>query len=193
MTKIIGLTGPIGAGKDSVAKILADQGAIIIDADAIGHQLLENESPVSRQITKAFGSTIKQRDGSVNRKKLGKIVFSDPEKLSKLNQLTHPAIFEKISAQTAFDKEGGRKLSVINAALLFEIGLDLLCDQIWLVEAPAKLRLARLMKKGLSKKDALLRIAIQGNFENFVPQVDQLIVNDGTKAALKRQVLRLKP
>jgi len=190
MTKVIGIAGPIGAGKDAVAKILASKGAIIIEADKVGHSLLLPESQISKKVIKTFGNTIKNKDGSINRKKLAKIVFADRKKLIKLNEITHPAIFEIISNQVAFEKQKRVKLVVINAALLFEIGFDLVVDEIWLIEAPTELRIARLIKKGYTKKDAAARIVSQGSFEHFVPHANQLIVNDGSLASLKKKVLK---
>jgi dephospho-CoA kinase len=190
MNKVIGIAGPIGSGKDEVVKILKTKGATVVDADLVGHSLLAENEKVALQVFRAFGGKIKNKNGSINRKKLAKIVFSDEKKLQKLNELIHPAIFELISKQTAYEKEQGSKLVVINAALLFEIGLDLLCTKIWIVEAPASLRLKRLIKRGYSKKEALLRIEVQGDFNHFTPQADEIIMNDSTLAALKRQVLK---
>jgi len=178
--KIIGLTGPIGSGKNEVAKILRRHGAHIIEADEIGHKLFVPMSDIWCKIVSAFGSKVLMRGGAINRHKLGQIVFSDPEKLKTLNLITHPKIKEAIEAEIK-DKKG---VVVINAALpqLFEE----LVDKTVVVAASKEKRLKRLLKQGLSKAEAEKRIKSQISQKDYLKIADVVIRNDGTIAQLKR-------
>lgn len=180
--KIIGLTGPIGAGKNEVAKILRRRGAHIIDADEIGHNLFTPQSDVWCKIVEAFGSKVLNRGGAINRHKLGKIVFSDPKKLEILNSITHPKIKEIIKSEIE-DKKG---TVVINAALpeLFE-GL---VDQTIVVVASKEKRIKRLLKQGLSKSDAEKRIKSQMPQKEYLKLADAVVKNDGTKKQLSNNL-----
>lgn len=149
--KVVGLTGPAGAGKNEVAKILRRRGAMVIDADKLAHTLYIYGSPLWRKIVKAFGAEILTRGGEINRKKLGAIVFSDRRKLNKLNRLVHPILKREI-----IKKMKSKEFVVINAAVLKEIGLISLCDEVWVVWASPekrKKRTGRLIKFQMSKKD----------------------------------------
>ena len=155
MSQIIGLTGPIASGKNEVAKILAKFGALVIDVDEEAHKLM--------------GLT------RIERKKLAKEVFADKKKLKALNKLVHPKLKKKIAEKLKSRKAG--KLIVINAAVLKEIGLISLCDEVWVVMAPKKTRLARLMKKGLAKSDALARMNSQMSEKAYLKLADVVIGN----------------
>ena len=180
--KIIGLTGPIGAGKNEVAKILRRRGAYIIEADEIGHKLFIPQSDIWCKIVEAFGSKVLMRGGAINRHKLGQIVFSDPKKLKILNLITHPKIKEEIEVEIK-DKKG---VVVINAALpqLFE-GL---VDQTIVVVSSKKKRLKRLMKQNLSKSEALKRIKAQISTKEYLELADIIIKNEGTLKQLNSNV-----
>ena len=184
--KIIGLTGPIGAGKNEVAKILRRRGAYIIDADEIGHKLFVPQSDVWCRIVEAFGSRVLNRGGAINRHKLGQIVFPDHKKLNILNSITHPKIIEAIKEEIK-DKKG---IIVINAALpeLFE-GL---VDQTIVVIASKEKRLKRLLKQGRSKTEAEKRIKSQMPQKEYLKLADIIIKNDGTRKQLQDQIKNLK-
>jgi dephospho-CoA kinase len=185
--KIIGLTGPIGSGKNEVCRILRRRGAFVIDADEIGHKLLVPQSDIWRKLVTAFGSRILQQGGKVNRRRLGEMVFEDPKLLKKLNEIMHPVMKETIAAQIS----NPQSLTIINAAVLKEMGLISFVDEVWVVLADKKKRLDRLVKKGLKKEQALVRIKAQRSDREFISIADEVIKNDGTIQSLKKKILEL--
>jgi len=193
--KIIGLTGPIGAGKDEVAKILAKCGAYIIDADQIAHQLYSYPSPVWQELVKTFGSKILMRGGKINRRKLGEIVFLDKKSLKKINEIVHPYLKEAIiqNVEHLACRQAGRTSNVdrrivINAAVLKEIGLVDQVDEVWVVLASKEKRMKRLLKSGLSKEEAVRRINAQASQKDYLKVADVVIKNDGTLKQLNAKV-----
>ncbi|MEE8637904.1 MAG: dephospho-CoA kinase [Candidatus Margulisiibacteriota bacterium] len=184
MSKVVGLTGPIGSGKNEVAKILRRHGALVIEADEVAHTLYGHQSPVWSQLVKTFGSKILNRGGEINRKKLGEIVFSDKQKLKKLDRIVHPHLKEAIIQEA----EGKRKLTIINAAVLKEIGLIDHVDEVWVVMAPKEKRLRRLLKMGLSRKEAAERMQSQASQKEYLSIADTSIRNDGTLKELNAKV-----
>ncbi|MFH1542067.1 MAG: dephospho-CoA kinase [bacterium] len=180
--RVIGLTGPMGAGKNEVAKLLERRGFFIIDADKVAHTLYYPQTPVWKELLKAFGSGILIRGGEINRKKLGEIVFADEEKLAELNRIVHPYLKDEIKA--LLEEQTGK--TVINAALpqLFE-GL---IGEVWVVVASEENRLERLIKTGLKKDDAKQRMGMQMEQEEYEKFATAVIINDGTKRDLDVQV-----
>ncbi|MFH1683874.1 MAG: dephospho-CoA kinase [Candidatus Margulisiibacteriota bacterium] len=193
--KIIGLTGPIGAGKDEVAKILRRRGAFVIDADKIAHTLYSTQSEVWQEIVRVFGSRILNRGGKVNRKKLGEIVFSDKAKLRQLNKIIHPflkeAIIQMVEEVKVRSSELGVRSIVVNAAVLKEIGLVGYVDEVRVVMASKEKRLRRLLKSGLSKTEAEQRLRSQMSKKEYLKLADVVIDNDGTLKGLRKKVLSL--
>jgi dephospho-CoA kinase len=185
--RIIGLTGPIAAGKDVVAKILKRRGALIIDADKAAHELYASQSPVWHSLIKAFGSRILMRGGKIDRKKLGEIVFADQKKLQLLSKLVHPALKESIVSRLS-SLVPRPSLVVINAALLKEIGLIEVVDEVWAVIASRETRLKRLLKSGLPRAAALRRLNSQLSQTEYVKMADVVIKNDGTLRQLTAQI-----
>lgn len=188
MVKIIGLTGPIGSGKNEVAKILHREGAFIIDADKVAYTLYSSQSLVWGQLVKTFGSKILNRGGKINRKKLGEIVFSDKRLLKKLDRIVHPRLKEAIIQIAEKLKAESRKLIVINAAVLKEIGLIDYVDEVWVVMAPKEKRLKRLIKSGLSEEEAQKRIKSQASQKEYLQMADVVIKNEGTLRQLNAKV-----
>lgn len=189
--KIIGLTGPIAAGKNEVAKILRKQGALLIDADEVAHSLYRPQSLVWHELMKAFGSKILKRGGVVNRKKLAEIVFSDKRKLNELNRITHPALkdqIRKMITDSQLETRDRRRIIVINAAVLKEIGLIDYVDEVWVVMASKATRLKRLMRMGLSRAEALKRMRAQASQREYLKMADVVIRNDGTLKQLNAKV-----
>lgn len=180
--KIIGLTGPIGAGKDAVAKILRRKGAAIIDADKVAHTLYKDDKSLRKKIIKSFGT--------INRRKLGEIVFGDKKKLKLLNQIVHPALKKAIIASSKLKVENS-KLIIINAAVLKEIGLVNFVDEVWIVMASQAKRLKRLLKSGLSKKQADARLRSQMSQKKYLRMADRIIWNNGTLKQLSTKVAEL--
>jgi dephospho-CoA kinase len=193
MSKIIGLTGPIAAGKDTVAKILRRRGAFIIDADKVAHALYDEiQSPVWQEIIKIFGSKILLRGGKINRKKLGEIVFSNKKKLAELNRIVHPYLRKKILKEVGSRKQNtgdrAQELIVINAAVLKEIGLIDLVDEVWTVLASPAIRLKRLLAGGLTKPQAQQRLKAQASDKEYQKIAEVIIRNNGTKKQLNVKI-----
>lgn len=188
---IIGLTGPIAAGKDQVAQILAQLGGVIINADDLAHTLYTPQTPLWRELIKVFGSKILQRGGEINRKKLGEIVFTDKNKLHLLNSLVHPFLKERVIEMVGKNNVDSSNLIIINAAVLKEIGLVELVDEVWVVLALQEIRLKRLMRKGLSKPEAQVRIKAQSFIKDYLEMADVVIKNEGSLKELKKKVLDL--
>ena len=186
VTRIIGLTGPIGSGKNEVAKILRRHGALVIEADEVAHSLYNNQSPVWHELVKTFGAKILNRGGKINRKRLGEIVFSDKRKLKELDRIVHPHLKEAI-----IEKVEKGKLTIINAAVLKEIGLIEYVDEVWVVMAAKEKRLRRLLKMGLSKKEAAERMQSQMSQKGYLNLADVVIRNNGTLRELSKKILSL--
>ena len=135
--KIIGLTGGIATGKSQVSSILSELGAIIIDADIVSREVVQKGLPAWQQIKDVFGEEYLLSNGELNRKKLGELVFSDPNALNKLNRITHPAIRAKIEDRiNNLKAQGYEGIIVVDAALLLETGWETMVDQVWVVDAP---------------------------------------------------------
>ncbi len=181
--KVIGLTGSIAAGKSEVAKNLAHRGAYIIEADEIGHKLLLPRSEVWSRILGTFGPQILKSSGAIDRNKLGKVVFADRKKLRKLNEIMHPMIKDMI--EHMISKMRSRTI-VINAALpqLFSGLVDLVI----VVDASKAVRLARLLKKGVSKEQVLKMINSQMSKAAYLKLADIVITNNGTRQSLADKV-----
>ncbi len=180
---IIGLTGMTGAGKSAAAEILRRQGCEIIDADKISHEVTAAPEIISK-IKNAFGEGAINADGTLNRRALGREVFADAEKLRRLNAIVHPAVTERIRLDAAKAEESG-KIAVVDAALLFECGLDAICDRILCITADRELRLKRIAERdGLSREEALNRINSQSPCGSGFTEID----NSSDLAELERKV-----
>lgn len=189
--KLIGLTGGSGSGKTTAAKYFADSGAAVIDADAIARAVVLPGSDVLKQIEAAFGAEYINDDGTLNRAKLGRLVFSDDKQLKRLNEMMIPAILCEINAAVRLHKAAGTEVVVLDAPLLFEYDLNQICDVVVLMKTPLSIRLQRLAKRdGLSEAELKQRIASQADFDALSDRVDYLL--DATDAAcLKRDVERI--
>lgn len=158
---VIGLTGPTGAGKSSVAKELAALGCAVVDCDRIARQVTDSCVPCLQSLAEEFGSDILQ-EGVLNRKLLAARAFASPEKTRKLNELTHPWILGETKAQIQAALDAGKPFVVVDAPLLFEAGVDALCDEIVAVTVPFEKRLQRIMKRDhISEELARARMAAQ--------------------------------
>ncbi len=175
-TLIIGLTGQTGAGKSTVAGILAEKGFIIIDGDSIAREITAAGSPVLKMLAAEFGADIIQDDGSLNRKLLGSRAFASRETTQRLNEITHPAITGKIIKIIKTAEKKGEKAVVIDAAALLESGIAKMCDMVAVVTAPEKTRLHRIMKRdGLNREETLKRMLAQQNEEYYKEHADVVI------------------
>lgn len=186
---VIGLTGNIATGKSAVAQMLATLGAFVIDADQVAHQVMEPGQPAYPGVVAEFGSDIAPNGGPIDRRRLGEIVFADPDELARLEALVHPAVGRRITEMVV---RSPNIVIVIEAIKLLESGLSLrLCDEVWVVTAPRDAQLKRLMEsRGLSHDDAVLRIDAQPSQAMKVAQADVVIDNDGDLGALRQSVER---
>ncbi len=174
--KIIGLMGGSGAGKSTIAAALSENGCFIIDCDKIAHEVIMPGRKAYKEIVSHFGEGILFPDKSINRRALGEIVFSEPEKLKRLEEITHFYIKQEIFELLKSAEESGVKTAVIDAPLLTEAGLDKECDEVWLVYAEPEVRLKRLMKRdGLSAEQLNKRLKIQTEFEKLKGMSDVII------------------
>ncbi|OPY58097.1 MAG: Dephospho-CoA kinase [Pelotomaculum sp. PtaU1.Bin035] len=190
----IGLTGNIGSGKSTVARYLESLGAIVIDADQVAREVVTPGTPAMAEIVENFGPDILNSNGSLDRKKLGSIVFSDPRAMARLNKITHPRIVEAINLEmqkTNLSPGSRNKLLVIEAPLLIEVGLYKGVDEIWVVIVNENKQIERLGERdGLSSKEARLRIAAQMSQEEKQKYARRVIDNSGSREDTIKQVDR---
>lgn len=184
---ILGLTGPTGAGKSTVAAFLREAGAEVLDGDQISREVTTPESPCLKELTDAFSSDILNEDGSLNRRRLGQIAFSDPEALALLNRITHKYITEEIGVRI---KKSENRVICIDAAALYESGLDQICDRVWVVLAEKETRKARILSRdGLTEDEAEKRMAAQK--ADYAEKDAVMIQNNADASALLESVGRL--
>jgi len=191
--KIIGLTGGIATGKSQVSSMLSELGAIIIDADIVAREVVQKGLPAWQQIKDEFGQEYLLSNGELNRKKLGKLVFTNPDALAKLNSITHPAIKgrieDRINNLKAQDFKG---VVVVDAALLLETGWETMVDQVWVVDAPMEKRIERLMiRDNFTRDQALSRINSQMSQQERIAKADKIIYNNSDIDSLREQVQRI--
>src|SRR4030042_494706 len=189
---VMGLTGNLGTGKTEVAQMLAELGAVIINADELGHDLLQHHTQAYTKILAAFGKSILKHNGEIDRKKLGRIVFADAEALNKLNRIMHPRIYETVIQKIEEYRRAGAGVVVLEAALLIEAGWRPLLDQLWVTTAPKSTIVRRLKKsRGLSKEHILTRLRAQMSQEEKARQADIVIDTDCFMDELKARVTEL--
>jgi len=189
--RVIGLTGGIGSGKSTVAKFLAELGMEIIDADKIGHEVLESDSYAQGQVLAAFGQSILNAEGFIDRRKLGKLVFADHAALSRLNRIMHPQIYRLIKARLRHYRKQGTELVVIDAPLLIEASWATMVDQVWVITADRDIILKRLEEAGLPRDEAMARIRSQPPDSERLKCADATINNDYSLEKLKQKVVSL--
>ena len=183
---LIGLTGNIATGKSMVARMLAELGAHVIDADRIAHEVMAPNGPAYDAVVSAFGPSILAPDGTLDRGKLGEIVFRDQSALQRLEAAVHPATIAKV---TQLITEASKPVVVVEAIKLIEAGMHRGYDALWVVTAPRSLQIARLVStRGLTVKAAALRVDSQPPQEKKAAVADLVIVNDGDLATLREKV-----
>ncbi len=188
--KVIGLTGGIGAGKSTVSSYLQNKGYRILDADKIAHEITAAGSPVLKEIADLFGNDMIEPDGSLNRKKLAGIVFSDMEKKRMLEAITTKRVVSLISeAVEDLRRQKSCDIIFVDAPLLFESGADSITDMVWMVTADPEVRIARVMERDdVEREDVLRRIANQLNDDEKIEKSQEVIDNSKGKETLYQQV-----
>ncbi|MCL6450142.1 MAG: dephospho-CoA kinase [Acetobacteraceae bacterium] len=190
---VIGLTGGIASGKSTVSQMLRQLGAEVIDSDLVARQVIEPESPAWRELVEEFGRFILNRDGTINRRRLGGLVFGHPGRLRRLNQITHPRILARVRGlvEEARRRDGDRVL-VIDAPLLIEVGMQSLVDQVWVVMVDPETQVKRLMARDrFTFQEALNRLSAQLPLEEKARQAHAVIDNRGGVEETRAQILRL--
>ncbi len=186
----MGLTGNIASGKSCAARVFAELGAHIVDADLIAHDLLTPGKPTYEKVREAFGGEIVLQDGSIDRRKLGEIVFNDAARRVLLNSLVHPDVRTEIFRQIIeLEKVSARGIVIVDAALMVESGLYKLYDKLVVVYCHPALQLARLVSRdGLSVKEARARMDAQMPTEEKLRVADYKIDTSGTFRQTREQV-----
>ena len=189
----IGLTGGIGSGKSEVARMLERLGALLVDADVVGHGVYRKGAPAWRRVVDAFGEEVVGADGEIDRRRLGAVVFGGCGRLKELTDIVWPGIREALRARITAERTGGRtEVLVIEAAVLFEAGWDELCDEAWVVEAPEAAVLDRLeAARGMERADAQARIRAQMTTWERAGRAAVHVQNSGDLAALAAAVEKL--
>lgn len=173
----VGLTGPTGAGKSTVARALASHGFTVIDADRIAREITQPGSPVLAELAAAFGDDI-LNGGVLDRAKLAGRAFSAPEQTKKLNAITHPHIVRRMEQARADAFRSGARVAVMDGAQLFEAGADRICDLVVVVTAPDELRLERLLRRdGIPAEKIRERMSAQFPRAYYEERADMIIRN----------------
>lgn len=183
---VIGLTGNIATGKSVVRRMLEHLGAYTIDADALTHRAYAKGAPGYQQVIDRFGKWLVNKEGEIDRKKLGNLVFSDPEAMKQLEEIVHPLVRQ---ATELLIKRANQPVVVIEAIKLLEGELRKVCDSIWVTNAPEESQIERLMRKrGMSRDQAVERIHMQSPQSTKVTMANIVITNTGSYDALWKQV-----
>ena len=184
--RVIGLTGPIGAGKSVVAAMLRELGAKVIDADALVHDEQSRGTVGYSAIVQTFGTGVLGADREIDRAKLAAEVFADPKKLARLERIMHPRVIARILEARKMLRGGD--VMVVEAIKLLESDLRNVCDRIWVVLAPRPVLIERLRARGLPQPEAEMRLSRQASEEEFRAAADVVILNDGDRDATRARV-----
>ena len=188
---VIGITGPTGAGKTTVLNVLKGLGGCILNADAVYHELLESDFTLRSDLEKRFGPLARE-DGTIDRKKLGGIVFHDPAALDDLNTIAHRRIVLELDRRLWLAKKGGIQAAAIDAIALFESGAAELCHVTLTVLAPPEVRVRRIMaREGITEGYARARVAAQKPSGWFEERCDHVLHNDGSREELEARARAL--
>jgi len=185
----IGLTGGIGAGKGEVARVLGRLGAVVIDADGLGHAAYRSGTRGFDEVVRAFGREVVGAGGEIDRERLGRIVFADASRRRELERIVWPRIGEALAERIRLERERGSGVVVVDAAVLFEAGWDALCDEVWVVTAPEGEVLRRLTRDGvMSEREVRARIRAQATEAWRAERAAVAIRNDGGLVQLARTI-----
>ena len=188
---VLGLTGNIGCGKSSVSTIFMENNIKVVDADIVARQIFDDKNLLN-EVFSTFGESIRNQDGSLNRRALGNIVFNDDEKLILLNNLTHPKIKQKILSKVEEYKNQGEKIVVIDAALLIEDDYIPYIQKLILITCRKEIQINRIIARdNCTKEEAISRINSQMSQEEKAKFADYIIDNSNSFEELKKKVLEL--
>ena len=188
---VLGLTGNIGCGKSSVSTIFMENNIKVVDADIVARQIFDDKNLLN-EVFSTFGKSIRNQDGSLNRRALGNIVFNDDEKLILLNSLTHPKIKQKILSKVEEYKNQGEKIVVIDAALLIEDDYIPYIQKLILITCRKEIQINRIIARdNCTKEEAISRINSQMSQEERVKFADYIIDNSNSFEELQKKVLEL--
>ena len=183
---IIGLTGNIGTGKSTVAGMLAEVGAEVIDADQVAHEVMRAGTPAHAAVVEAFGPELLASDGEIDRKRLGSLVFADSTALARLEAIAHPAIIETIRRRIS---DSSADVVVVEAIKLIEAGMADAYDSVWVTTCRREQQIRRIVdKRGLSRAEAEQRIRAQPPQEKKIARADVVIDNSRSLSRTREQV-----
>ena len=189
----IGLTGGIGSGKSEASRILSELGALVIDADIVGHETYRSGEPAFRGVVEAFGDGIVGSDGEIDRRQLGSIVFANPDNLARLTGIVWPKIRERL--EKIIERAGAQREThaiVVEAAVLFEAGWENLFDEVWVITAPEDEVLKRLeIQRNQKPEQTRARVRAQMTNDERERRADVMVRNDEDRAVLAARVTRL--
>jgi dephospho-CoA kinase len=188
---LIGITGGPGVGKTEAAKILAGYSVFVISADKIGHQILEDNRRIRRELLAMFGDSAFDTNGKPNRKLIGEKVFTDHGLLTDFNALVHPVLLRIVKSELNKAAKSGKKLIAVDAALIYEWGIADWFDILVVVDSNRENRLHRLVKNGLSRSRAAQRISSQMPQKDKKDLADLIVVNNGNLLNLKGKIGKL--
>ena len=186
---VIGLTGGIGSGKSTVSEMLRAKGAVVVSADLVGHEVYRPGTAVWDEVVAAFGRDVLTADQEIDRRKLGSIVFADPEARRRLNAITHPPMRRLMAERLEDLRRQGVRVAVLEAALLIEAGWVDLADEVWLtLVGPAEAAQRLMARSGLNREEAEARIASQLSNQERLEHADVVIDTDCSLAEVARRV-----
>ena len=188
---VIGLTGGIASGKSTVARLLAERGAVVVDADKLGHRAYQRDRPAFAQVVAAFGPDVVGADGEIDRRALGAKVFGDANAMRRLTDIVWPAILALAKDEIATARRAGAAVAVLEAAVLLEAGWQSEVDEVWAVAVPPQVAVRRATARdGVDAEAVRARIAAQLSNEERAAKADVVIENSGSPKALAERLRR---
>lgn len=185
---VIGITGGIGTGKSTAAKIFADRGVRVLDADEISRKVTGPQGRALDSIRELLGNKMFDSSGNLNRRLVAGLVFSDRTKLDKLSAIIHRHVLDEIAEELEKEREKGTKVIVLDVPIPVKKGFLDICSQIWVISADEDVRLERIIKRGLTAEDARRRMDMQMTREEYEELADIVIENNSDEEALKEKM-----